>query len=863
MIRLFDYFDHPEPPNIFLCNPNGDALYSISQFVQDDLLSLRFNALSEFKFKIPSSIDNGDTTLGFYEFVQPKRLVLIENVGYFLIYLSTEETGGEIPYKNVECRSIDSELISKKISSFSKTIKFYDPLHVTENLMDTILAMIPSWSIAYVDSITEQKYRTFNITDSTIYTFLMTDVEKAFQCVFYFDIENKTISVYDVSNATSSTDIFLSYDNLINNSEFKEISDEISTALSVYGGNGLTIRSVNPLGGNIIYDFSYYKTSNWMSPELIIALTSWENDVLAAQPGYAILLTDLKTANAELLDLNLNPSTGLQKLETDLLMGEAEQQIAVTTVPIDPVDVAYWAAYIEAKNIEIENKLEEISIKEDEISDIVLQIGNINSNLSFSQNFTQSELEELSLFTFQNTYTNENIITTSLMTEVEKQDAAQTLYDQALIVLAKASRPRYEFNVGTSNFTMLKEFQSFTNELELGSLVTIQLANEELISTILLEMETSFNDPNIFKLSFSNRLRLDNGNFQYSDILGQAQSTGNTVTTNSLVWQDWATNYRDDVSTFITSSLNATVNNIVNGDDQEMVMNNYGLRGRKQVSPGNYSDNQMWLTNDVLAFTDDNWDTAKLALGRITTPGGVKYGIIADTIVGRMLAGNSLTITNDDGINVKTFTLDQNGAILTNANFTIQNNYSKILLNPTNGIAIQKNTGTVPSPVWSNVFYVDGSGNAFFNGGGTFSGNLSAAGGTFSGALSAATGTFNGSITASSGKIGSWDIGTNGLKSANTENGFEYYPGTTQEAIFFMRNAVEIVGSPSSLTAFCNFSCDSVTFGCNSVYVGLESAGGNVDTFSINTDELKINGEFGISGTFSGLVFVNGILVGS
>jgi hypothetical protein len=50
-------------------------------------------------------------------------------------------------------------------------------------------------------------------------------------------------------------------------------------------------------------------------------------------------------------------------------------------------------------------------------------------------------------------------------------------------------------------------------------------------------------------------------------------------------------------------------------------------------------------------------------------------------------------------------------------------------------------------------------------GGGTFSGNLSAAGGTFTGTLSAASGSFSGTVTASSGSIGNWVINSGVLKS--------------------------------------------------------------------------------------------------
>ena len=156
------------------------------------------------------------------------------------------------------------------------------------------------------------------------------------------------------------------------------------------------------------------------------------------------------------------------------------------------------------------------------------------------------------------------------------------------------------------------------------------------------------------------------------------------------------------------------------------------------------------MNNGIIAFTKDNWDSASLALGRISTVSGSAYGIVAEIIVGRMIAGNDLLITNENN----TFKVDGSGATLTNADMTLTttNGNTKILLSPTNGIKIQKKSGVS----WSDQFYADSSGNVIFKGGlsgatGTFSGALVAATGTFSGELVAATGTFSGNISGASG----------------------------------------------------------------------------------------------------------------
>ncbi len=76
------------------------------------------------------------------------------------------------------------------------------------------------------------------------------------------------------------------------------------------------------------------------------------------------------------------------------------------------------------------------------------------------------------------------------------------------------------------------------------------------------------------------------------------------------------------------------------------------------------------ITNNLICMTDDNWQTSKVAIGQ-TSNGN--YGISADILTGKILAGNELTITNEGGH----FTLNASGAALRNASFTLESGNSK------------------------------------------------------------------------------------------------------------------------------------------------------------------------------------------
>ncbi|MDD4157194.1 MAG: hypothetical protein PHY08_11535 [Candidatus Cloacimonetes bacterium] len=736
MINTFDYFGKADDVSLILCNPSGEQLVILGT-VYDRKATYRFNALSDLEFTAPYMI-NGVVT-PYYSLIQPKRLVLVDGIMCFLITEVTECGDGIKKYKEVSCKSLEATMNYKKVTSFEGTYKFYDSLGTSASpgLLNKVLEYIPEWTIDEVDTDLSLLYRTFEVDDKTLYSFLTEEVSETYQCVFSFDTLNKTISAHTVPNATTNSDIYLSYDNLIKSTEIKEITDELITCLTVTGGGDLSINSVNPLGTNKIYNFSYYKNSNWMSAGLISSLTAWENKITTNQATYADLLTSLQDYNEDLITL---------QAELVTLQGEYTALENVKLARIEQgLDLTDINNQLAAKQAQINTKNSQITAKQSQITSVTNSLTAINTSLSFDTNFTLAQRNELSNFMFGSTYTNENFIQTSIMTNTEIQEQAQGLYDQAIDVLDKLSQPRYEFSMDSVNFTALEEYSVFTDQLELGTVVTLDLGgNASIYDTdyipssgssvfvypALLEIEVNYDDPSDFALTFSNRLRLDNSDFQLSDLLGSNNNSSITTKFNSEQWSTWTKNYQDDVSKFITSSLDAAKNSVISGSAQNILIDQTGIRVRKLTSastvsaPAVYNPKQLWMNNGIICFTNDNWQTSKLALGEVTVNSIKYYGVVGDALVGRMLIGNNLYMTNQNN----SFLFDSSGATLTNATLTLttSSGNSKIFLDPINGIKIQRNIGGT----WTNQLSMDTAGNLIMTG----------------------------NITAPSGNIGGWNI---------------------------------------------------------------------------------------------------------
>lgn len=660
MNAQFDKFYRSRIPTIVLCNPDEEELFALSD-LSERRLTLRYNAVSEFTFSVRSKRGNGEL-VEYYDLIKTTRLIKIEGVGYFVICNVAETRLGQYAEKTVSCKSLEIELADKGMSLLEGTYKFYDPLSSDETIMRKIMALLPAWSIGEIDENLWNLYRTFEITEKNLYDFMVSDIEEAYECLFVFDFLNKKVSAYSIANAVHPTDIFISDSNVIKELEINEDSNEIRTALNVYGADDITIQSVNPLGGNLIYDFSYYKTTEWMSQSLIDAISKWEERIKSSKESYSTLLSSLKIYNAELLGLN----TELTELE-----GQLESLENVKSVQAEKgLSLIEINEQIRLKEGEIETKQAQIKVKRTQIGDLQLQQQETTTALSFEKNFTPEQYAVLSRFIKVGTYKNEAFVITESMEEAKKQDTIQGLYDVGLEVLKRVAQPKLTFSISAMNFLNLSDYAPIIQMLELGSEIAIQVENGLIAYPVLLEMEINYDSVTDLTLGFGNRLRLDKSEYTLAEIFKDAVNVAGDVNFNKGKWSE-GLKAKNAFNEFLNSSLNASLQEIINSNNMETVIDGSGIRCRR-LNPETslYDPEQLWITGKSILFSKDNFDTASLAIGRVQLPDGTwSYGINAQVILGKLMATNQLIVENEGG----TFRVDADGVTIKDGNILMTN----------------------------------------------------------------------------------------------------------------------------------------------------------------------------------------------
>lgn len=354
--------------------------------------------------------------------------------------------------------------------------------------------------------------------------------------------------------------------------------------------------------------------------------------------------------------------------------------------------------------------------------------------------------------------------------EYQQYSVAQELYDFGEELLAEWAWPVYEFSIDTANFLFQKEFEPFKNKLEFGKSIYLNVGDGGVIEPKLIGVSLDFENPESLTLTFSNRFQKRDVVANWLSDVNKANASSRSFDTSKYLYNRVA-NKTTQVSQFMQNALDAAVNTIIGASNQSVVINGAGI----QV--GGDSKYQLRIVDNMIAMTDDNWATAKLAVGLFATEeSGAYFGVNAEVIGGKLIVGNNLIIENQNDQGVMQFKVDASGAWLYNSTFVLQkDNGGCMILDPkygllagTDGLFTTDGTTVLPSflgadgevelerdgmPANTNVFIDSRDGSAYFRGNvyatdGVFNGTVYATDGKFTGEIEATKGTFSGTIKA-------------------------------------------------------------------------------------------------------------------
>lgn len=400
---------------------------------------------------------------------------------------------------------------------------------------------------------------------------------------------------------------------------------------------------------------------------------------------YALVpLTSFHDACQACLDILIEQGVGGKDVQGELVTIDAEGNYS------SEIGNIYQKLYIpyfnKLKAIEAEMKY-----RETEVNTVINLQTNIErlkeiiqNNLNF-QNYLGDDLWlQFCAYRREDKYSNSNYISDGL-NNAELFERALQFYEVAENEIFKSAELQHSISATLNNLLAIPKFKPLVDSFAVGNWIRVQV-DDRIYKLRLVEYEISYGDFDNISVEFSDVAKVKNGYSDLEDILSDASSMASSY--DSIQRQaNLGNEARDMIRQWLNDGLDASLIQIQNNTNEDIVINNNGLLGRSYSDvTEEYSSEQIRLTHNIIAFTDDNWESVTQAIGKHKYKyydegnksfiDAVGYGVSANFLTAGVVSGSQIiggdiysdnySVTNSTGsyINLRDGTFSFGGGVL-------------------------------------------------------------------------------------------------------------------------------------------------------------------------------------------------------
>lgn len=643
-----NYNKRPQKARLHLAKPNKEVIAHLSEKFQDSL-ALKLGNINELSFSIPHYIEDDNTNEyvrnPHIESVREKMLIKVTLSTYteWFVIDSIEEDGDDSDTFNVTAFSLGYELRGKRISGFTT-----ESMNATEIASELLSETV--WTIKEIDPMFDGMFRSFESGDDSNVLEAIIQWSETFGGLIVWHSDERQISLLNMAENGKYKGLSIDYGRYLRSIKRTRTTDDMPTRLYVYGSEDLGIASANPTGMPYLEDFSHYmypfqrdedknviEKSHFMSDDLCHALL--DHQLLVG--NNAPMIAEISGQVAEKTTTLTMSQMALDELELELETILALLDMAQATE--DTALIAQRKDERNAKESEVQAKMLEVQVLKTDLFELEGQLETLQKDISNQANFTDELLYELNLYIHSATWRDDRYID------------VQELYEDGLKHFNKIRQPKVVIEVTMDNLMNIVEEQYYWDKLVLGDLIKVkypQMNIEYMAKIIEINYDLEAGEANLI---IANTQDLLNDTEKFTQLLYGSQSASTLVQNNKYKW-DKVNAIEKEVSNLISSAWDANKNKIIAGVNNSIEIGNRGMIVRNPSFP----DEILIVQSGIIALSKDGGETWKSAM----TPDG----IIAERLVGQVIAGEELMITNSSG----SFTLDQNGAVFNVDSFEIR-----------------------------------------------------------------------------------------------------------------------------------------------------------------------------------------------
>ncbi len=286
--------------------------------------------------------------------------------------------------------------------------------------------------------------------------------------------------------------------------------------------------------------------------------------------------------------------------------------------------------------------------EEEKIEEAKREIKRINEACNIKNYLGSEELyNELISFKRVQTYENPNF-TSNVIDEATLMENIEEFILAAKEEIATACEFQHNVPISMANLLTLTDYEDVFEVFALGNYINTKI-NGELVKLRIISIPFRFDQIESCEVVFSDALV---GNQRLKDIHREQHKSSSIASSFDYVQKQTTKNdvKLDSFSKMFSDGLNATKTMIMNADDISTKIDNHGILTRQlDLNTGEYLPEQIIITNGTIGYTADNWSTIKSAFGKFFWNGEYRYGLIGEAIVGKLFAGDNLTIGDEAG----------------------------------------------------------------------------------------------------------------------------------------------------------------------------------------------------------------------
>lgn len=247
-------------------------------------------------------------------------------------------------------------------------------------------------------------------------------------------------------------------------------------------------------------------------------------------------------------------------------------------------------------------------------------------------------------------YSNDNYISDGL-DNVELFKRASEFIKVSQDEIYKSAELQHSISTSLKNLLAIEKFKILVKCFSVGNWIRI-LIDDQIYKLRLLEYNINFGSFDEIPVEFSDVTKIKNGVTDVQEILSQASSM---ATSYSSVQKQASQGeeVKGTVDQWLFSGLNSAQVRIQSNSTEDIVLDKNGLLCRSYDNlTDTYSPEQLKITHNIMAYTDDNWLTVRQAIGKhdytiydTDTDNWIQstgYGMSADFVTAGQVSGSKI-----------------------------------------------------------------------------------------------------------------------------------------------------------------------------------------------------------------------------